>query len=62
MSSIIAAAVAEEGVHSLKAPIKQVTGLEATIPYSKPMEEYVIPSEERIIQAVREVLAERAAA
>ncbi|MDR7439825.1 MAG: pyruvate dehydrogenase complex E1 component subunit beta [Armatimonadota bacterium] len=61
-SSVIAAAVAEEGFHLLKAPIRQVTGLEATIPYSKPMEEYVIPNEERIVQAVKEVLTERAVA
>jgi acetoin:2,6-dichlorophenolindophenol oxidoreductase subunit beta len=30
--------------------------LDATIPYSKPMEDYVLPDEDKIIVAVREVL------
>jgi acetoin:2,6-dichlorophenolindophenol oxidoreductase subunit beta len=55
-SAVIAAEVAEEGFASLQAPIKQVTALDATIPYSKPMEDYVLPDEEKIITAVLEVL------
>ena len=55
-SSRIAADVAEHGFGSLKAPVKQVTALDATIPYSEPMEAYLIPDEAKIIGAVRQVV------
>ncbi len=55
-AAVIAAEVADEGFASLRAPIKQVTALDATIPYSKPMEDYVLPDENKIVSAVREVL------
>ena len=61
-AAVIAAEVADEGFASLRAPIKQVTALDATIPYSKPMEDYVLPDENKIISAVREVLGLTAAA
>ena len=53
---MIAAEVAEQGFDSLKAPIKQVTALDATIPYSEPMEAYVLPDEGKIVAAVGPVL------
>jgi acetoin:2,6-dichlorophenolindophenol oxidoreductase subunit beta len=56
-SAIIAAEVADAGFGYLKAPIKQVTALDTPIPYSKPMEEHVLPSEDRIVAAVRQVLS-----
>ena len=56
VSAVIAAEVAEHGFGSLKAPIKQVTALDATVPYSEPMEAYVLPNEEKIVGAVRQVL------
>ncbi len=40
-----------------QAPIKQVTGLDTAIPYSKPMEEHVLPNEDKIVEAVRQVLS-----
>jgi acetoin:2,6-dichlorophenolindophenol oxidoreductase subunit beta len=55
-SAVIAAEVADAGFGSLRAPIKQVTALNATVPYSKPMEDYVLPDEDKIVAAVREVL------
>jgi pyruvate/2-oxoglutarate/acetoin dehydrogenase E1 component len=61
-ASIIAAEVAEHGFHSLKAPIKLVTALDTPIPYSEPLESYVLPNEEKIVQAVKSVLAKQAAA
>jgi acetoin:2,6-dichlorophenolindophenol oxidoreductase subunit beta len=61
-SAVIAAEVADEGFASLRAPIKQVTALDATIPYSKPMEDYLLPDENKIITAAREVLGLTAAA
>jgi pyruvate/2-oxoglutarate/acetoin dehydrogenase E1 component len=39
-----------------------VTALDTSIPYSQPMENYVVPNEEKIIEAVKSVLADRAAA
>ena len=56
VAGIIAGDVAEHGFSSLKAPIIQVTARDATVPYSEPLEAYVIPDEERIIAAVRAVL------
>jgi acetoin:2,6-dichlorophenolindophenol oxidoreductase subunit beta len=61
-AAIIAAEVAEHGFKALKAPIKMVTSLDASIPYSEPLENYVLPNEEKIIQAVKSVLAKQAAA
>jgi len=59
VGGIIAGDVAEHGFSSLKAPIVQVNARDATVPYSEPLEAYVIPDEERIIAAVRKVLQER---
>jgi len=56
VGGIIAGDVAEYGFSSLKAPILQVNARDATVPYSEPLEAYVIPDEERIIAAVRKVL------
>jgi pyruvate/2-oxoglutarate/acetoin dehydrogenase E1 component len=56
VAGIIAGDVAEHGFSSLKAPIVQVTARDATVPYSQPLEAYVIPDEERIVAAVRKVL------
>jgi acetoin:2,6-dichlorophenolindophenol oxidoreductase subunit beta len=59
-SAVIAGDVAEQGFAALKAPIKQVTALDATIPYSGPMEAYLLPDEEKIAGAVREVVGSSA--
>lgn len=56
MSAEIAAVVAEEAVDYLDAPIKRVAGQDTPIPFSPPLEQYVIPSEKKIIEAVREVV------
>jgi len=55
-AAIIAAEIAEHGFPSLKAPVTQVTALDATVPYSEPMEAYVLPDEAKIAAAVRGVL------
>ena len=59
VGGLIAADVAEHGFESLKAPIVQVTARNATVPYSEPLEAYVIPDAERIVNAVRGVLKAR---
>ncbi len=56
-AAVIAAEVASEGFSSLKAPIELVCSLDATIPYSEPMEEYILPSEEKIAAAVQQALS-----
>jgi acetoin:2,6-dichlorophenolindophenol oxidoreductase subunit beta len=55
-AAVIAAEVASEGFGSLKAPVKLVTALDATIPYSEPMESYLLPDEAKILTAVEQVL------
>ena len=52
----LAAQIQEEAFDFLDAPIHRVGALDVPIPYSKPMEEYVIPDENTIIAAVRRVL------
>jgi len=55
-AAVIAAEVASEGFSSLKAPIRLVTALDATIPYSQPMEEYVLPDGAKIVDAVQQAV------
>jgi acetoin:2,6-dichlorophenolindophenol oxidoreductase subunit beta len=61
-AAVIAGEVAERGFEYLKAPVKMVTALNTSVPYSEPMESYVLPNEEKIIKAVKSVLPVRAAA
>ena len=55
-AAVIAAEVASEGFSALKAPIGLVTALDATIPYSQPMEEYLLPDETKIVTAVQQAV------
>jgi acetoin:2,6-dichlorophenolindophenol oxidoreductase subunit beta len=55
VSSIIAAEIAEQRFAALKAPIVQVTAADTNIPYSEPLEAYVLPDVERITAAVRKL-------
>ena len=55
-AAVIAAEVASEGFSALKAPIGLVTALDATIPYSQPMEEYLLPDESKIAAAVQQAV------
>ncbi len=54
-AAVIAAEVASDGFAALKAPVRLVTALDATIPYSAPMEDYLLPDEAKIVAAVQEV-------
>jgi pyruvate/2-oxoglutarate/acetoin dehydrogenase E1 component len=53
-ATVIAAEAASEGFSSLKAPVQLVTALDATIPYSEPMEQYLMPDAAKIAAAVLE--------
>jgi acetoin:2,6-dichlorophenolindophenol oxidoreductase subunit beta len=55
-SAVIAAEVADAAFGALKAPVKQVTALDATIAYSAPLEAALLPDEAKIADAVREVV------
>jgi acetoin:2,6-dichlorophenolindophenol oxidoreductase subunit beta len=57
-AAVIAAEVASEGFSSLKAPVQLVCALDATIPYSEPMEAYLLPDAPKIVAAVQQVLGE----
>ena len=57
---IIAGEIAEHGFRYLKAPVKMVTALDTSIPYSEPLENYVLPDEKKIVQAVKSVVAKQA--
>ena len=58
---VIAGEVAEKGFKHLRSPVGLVTALDASVPYSEPLENYLLPNEEKIVQAVRSVMAERTA-
>jgi len=58
-AAVIAAEVAERGFEHLRAPITMVTALDTSIPYSEPLESYVLPNEEKIVRAVRSLVGER---
>ena len=55
VSAEIAAVVAEEAIDYLDAPIKRVAEPDTPIPFSPPLEQYVIPNEKSIIKVVKEI-------
>ena len=61
-AAIIAAEIAEHCGNALKAPVKMVTALDTSIPFSEPLENYVLPNEAKIVAAVKSVLAKQLAA
>ena len=48
----IAARVVEECLYLLEAPVKRVAAYDVPVPYSPGLEQYVMPSTRRIINAV----------
>lgn len=52
----IAARVAEEALDSLDAPIRRVTPRDAIIPFSPPLEQFVIPNENDVADTIRKLL------
>lgn len=57
MTGEIAAIAAEEALDYLEAPVKRLAVPDVPIPYSRPLENFAIPGTERIIDAVRELVA-----
>ncbi len=58
MSGELIAIIAEEALDYLDAPPKRLAVPDVPIPYSRPLEEFVLPSVERIVQAARDLVAE----
>ena len=56
VASEISAIVVEEGFDLLRAPILRVARLDVPTPFSKPLEDAITPTAERVIAAVRQVL------
>ena len=56
VSAEIAALVAEDALDYLDAPIKRVASPDTPIPFSPPLEQFIIPNEQSIIKAVKEVV------
>jgi len=56
VSSEVAAIVAEKALDYLDEPILRVTARDVPNPFSPVLEEYVLPSEERIVEAVKRVI------
>jgi acetoin:2,6-dichlorophenolindophenol oxidoreductase subunit beta len=52
----IAAMVADKGFDFLDAPIKTVTAPHTPVPFSPPLEQFYVPSPERIADTVREIV------
>jgi len=51
----IAAVLAEEGFGYLRAPVRRVAALDVPIPFSRPLEEYVEPTAEKVVAAALEI-------
>jgi pyruvate dehydrogenase E1 component beta subunit len=56
VASEVAASVAEQAFDALKAPIRRVTRPHVPVSYAPPLEEYVTPTPEKIVAAVKKSL------
>jgi acetoin:2,6-dichlorophenolindophenol oxidoreductase subunit beta len=57
LASELAAIAAEEAIDFLDAPVKRLAVPNTPIPYSRPMEKFVIPDVEKIVKAAHDLLA-----
>jgi pyruvate/2-oxoglutarate/acetoin dehydrogenase E1 component len=56
VSAELAAVIAEEAIDYLDAPIKRLAEPDTPIPFSPPLEQYVLPDEKLIIKAAKELV------
>ena len=52
----IAAVIADKGFDSLDAPVKRLTAPDVPVPFSPPLEKFVLPNDKKIVSAVKEML------
>jgi len=60
VASEISAIVAEEGFEFLQSPIVRVARPDIPVPFSKPLEDAITPTTEKVIAAIRRVIDPRA--
>jgi pyruvate dehydrogenase E1 component beta subunit len=60
VASEISAIVAEEGFEFLQCPIVRVARPDIPVPFSKPLEDAITPTTEKVIAAIRRVIDPRA--
>jgi pyruvate dehydrogenase E1 component beta subunit len=58
MTAEVAAVVAEEALYELEAPIRRLAVPDVPIPYSRPLEKFVIPGPQAIYETVVDLLKE----
>jgi pyruvate/2-oxoglutarate/acetoin dehydrogenase E1 component len=58
-ASWVAAIIADEALEYLDAPIKRITTPNVPIPFSPPLEKYILPSTEKIVRVVKALLGKR---
>jgi pyruvate/2-oxoglutarate/acetoin dehydrogenase E1 component len=54
--SFVSAVIAEEFFSYLKAPVKIVARADVPVPFSQPLEEYVLPNEEKLTDAIKKII------
>jgi pyruvate/2-oxoglutarate/acetoin dehydrogenase E1 component len=52
----LVAVIADKGFDSLDAPIKRITAPDVPIPFSPPMEKFVLPNDAKIVAGVKELM------
>lgn len=52
----IAAVIADKGFDSLDAPVKRLTAADVPVPFSPPMEKFILPDDTKIVAAVKELI------
>jgi pyruvate dehydrogenase E1 component beta subunit len=55
----VAAAVADEAIDALDAPIRRLTGLDAPVPFAPHLEAMAVPSVDRIIDEATRLVGAR---
>lgn len=58
LSAEVAALVTEEAIDYLDAPVKRVVALDTPVPFAPILEGHVIPDENRIVRATKEILGQ----
>ena len=53
----LAAIIADEAWESLRAPVRRLTRADVPVPFSPPLEAFVLPSRERLLKEARGLLA-----